>query len=501
MERISTILKKYISERVPNLVTNVFFQMFNGIEAMFNSLEYRLDITKRERNIITAQHVSSLRNLSAQNGFEPTLKIPTKGVLKIQINPKVFGSVGYPLYLPPYAIFKNKVNQLSYYYNSSTVFKITGEQSFIEVIEGELKTLNTTAKNGTYIERVYLAEQNIAHNSIIVEVNGIQYIEVKSFSDNLNVNDNKLFVTKFSGDIQNPIAIYIQNVNINDAILITYRLTSGEQGNIPEVITNFTTTAIIDANGTEVELNDDEISITNNNGFTLGSNGTDANSLRAAIGYNHGINLLFDDISYRNFINKFSTLLLQTIGHSQAKTINEIYISKRCAINDASGDYKNQYINLRNSGSYLLTKEEKINLSKHLEEFEYALTSHTINDSQTCNYAFQILFENINDKELYADKISQLLYYHFSKFFYDKYYIVNIESLLTQYMTDNNINFEYTIFNQKIEEQKLKEKSDIITPYIIKHDNYLPILNGNFIIVDSEYNAFQLFFDINIVSQ
>lgn len=40
---------------------------------------------------------------------------------------------------------------------------------------------------------------------------------------------------------------------------------------------------------------------------------------------------------------------------------------------------------------------------------------------------------------------------------------------------------EYTIFNENIEKSKLT-KCDITTPYIIKHENYLPILKGEILI-------------------
>ena len=61
--------------------------------------------------------------------------------------------------------------------------------------------------------------------------------------------------------------------------------------------------------------------------------------------------------------------------------------------------------------------------------------------------------------------------------------------------------FEYTIFNQIIEENKFKEKVINPTPYIIKNDEYLPILKGNFNICDSQFNQYQLFFDINLIQQ
>ena len=62
---IRKILQKFISDRIPQKQTNIFWQMFNGIEAMFTQLEYFLKIRKRESNMLTANYLSSLRNHAA----------------------------------------------------------------------------------------------------------------------------------------------------------------------------------------------------------------------------------------------------------------------------------------------------------------------------------------------------------------------------------------------------------------------------------------------------
>ena len=103
---VSKIFKQYISSRIPKSQTNVFWMMFNGIDSVFTYIETLIRINKRERNILTAQSVASLRSHAANNGFEPTLKIASSGIVSILINPKLFARVGYPLYLPPYAILK-----------------------------------------------------------------------------------------------------------------------------------------------------------------------------------------------------------------------------------------------------------------------------------------------------------------------------------------------------------------------------------------------------------
>ncbi len=505
MDRISIILKKYISERIPKKATNIFWQLFNGVEAMFVNLEYRFDILKRERNILTAQSLSSLRNLASNNGFEPKLKVPAKGLLTIKINPKLFGRCGYPLFLPPYSVFTDKQTKLNYYYNSDKTFRLDNNNLIIPVIEGEIKTTKVVSI-GNQIERFYLIEENIAEGSIIIEVNGEYFTEVKSFFDNISAipKNDKQFIVKFSNDMQKPIIIYIKGTLLNDTINISYRLTSGEFGNISGKH-DFETQNILNNIGSVIDVDDTEITINNFSGFDFGSNGTDENSLRASIGYNHGKNLLFDNISYINFLMKYSTILIQKVLNSPTeKTINNIYLLKKQSINIDSnnyGFYIDQYKNIIETKSYWLSETEKINLSKILQEFEFSLSSHNIFNGNVCNFGFQITMENQNDVILYTDKLNQLLYTEFSKFLYIKNHIVNIENLFENFMIINNIKFEYMIFNKLIEERKINEKIEIQTPYIIKHDDYLPILKGDFSICDTTFNSINLFFDINIVSK
>ncbi len=102
----------------------------------------------------------------------------------------------------------------------------------------------------------------------------------------------------------------------------------------------------------------------------FGSDGSDENSLRAAIGYNHGSLLLFDNQSYRNFLGKFSNILIQDIIITKEhKQINNIYLSKRQAINDTlinTNDIVSQYQKIIADRTYFLSESEKINLNQIL---------------------------------------------------------------------------------------------------------------------------------------
>lgn len=504
MEKISNILKRYINEHIPKKATNIFWQMFNGIEVSFVALENKLEIFKRERNILTAKNLASLRNLSAQNGFEPSLKIPSTGILTMQINSKLFNRVGYPLFLPPYAIFTNTTTKLTYFYNSNKTLRIDKNIIKIPVVEGEIKQ-QLFKGIGNTIERIYLTDLNIANNSISVNVNGVEFLEVKSFPDNININNNKQFVVKYSIDFSKPIVLYIKGITVNDSIQVTYKITNGERGNMLSTYF-FETDDLIDNNGIEIAADADEITIVNIDGFDLGSNGTDETTLRSAIGYNHGINLLFDNSSYRNFIGKYSTLMIQNIiVDDNNKTINNIYISKKQSLytpSNTSDSYLiSLYKNIIENQSYLVPLNEKINLTGTLSEFEYALSSHNLYDSKTCKFGLQIIFNNQNEKDLYKNDVELLLYKEFGKFLYDKNNILNIEILFKTFMKTNNISFEYNIFNQIDEEEKIKNKTEIITSYIIKHDTYLPLLKGDFVICDSDFSTVNLFNDINFVTK
>ena len=484
---IKKVFSQYINNNVPKSITNILWQLFNGVEAMFWHLEMKIDILRRERNILKASSKASLRTLAANNGFEPSLKTPSKGLLAIELNTKLYNRVGYPLFIPPYAIFTCKETKLTYYYNSNKSLRLVGSFYMIPVVEGELKTI-THISDKSSIQRVYFKESNIADNSFIIDVDGVNFVEVKSFYDNEGFNDNKQFMVKWGNDPQNPIILYIKGAERSQTVNISYRLTLGEVGNIaPTIKRTFETYDIINQFGDEVDL-DEDVTIYNAYGFSFGSNGTDENALRSAIGYNHGSFLLYDNTSYRNFLSKFSTIILQTISPNDSRNIHEIFLSKKRCINAKdNNNIVSEYQTTLNNGIFL-TDSEKKELSNILDEHEYCLSSHNINNSLLRKYAFQIKYNNIYEKDANSSKLDILLYSEFSKFLYDKNHTIDIKSLFNDYMIENNIEFEYHIF---------KENFDVndIDNYLISHIDTLPILKGDFNIAQD----IKLFTDINHV--
>jgi hypothetical protein len=483
----------FISKEVPRKLTNVLWQLFNGTISILDYLDMKINFFIRERNLLTATQKTSLRSLASMNGFEPQLKTPATGLLRLEINQKLYSTNGFPLFLPPYSSFICRDNGLKYYFNSDKTLRLVGNIYDIPVVEGELKT-DMFQGTGEYIQRIYIKETNIAENSMTIFADGNQLVEVKSFFDNTNFNDNLQFVVKHSNNLQDPIVVYIKGVEDGQVLNVTYRLTFGELGNINSRFT-FDTEDIITANSDSVETSEETFQSYNVSGFLYGSNGTDENSLRASLGYNHGSLLLFDNISYRNFINKFSTLLLQDIVVNETqRSINNIYLSKKqVLIDDTITDpaminrsISREYQEVIQRQLYLLNSDDKDQLDQILSKYEFALSTHNIYNSNISKFALQIKFNSLEDKEAHQDTLEKITYFEFAKFLFNKFNSLDIEQLLRNYMVRFRVEFEFYIFTDKI---------DSIDNGVILHSKYLPILKGDFTIKD----GVNLFTDINFV--
>lgn len=502
MATISLInrLKKYISTRIPDSQTNILFMIVNGVGAAIRDIEYKLNIRKRENNILTANFDSSLRSLVAMNGFEPSLRIPSSGVVHMFVSPKLFGRVGYPLYLPPYAVFVCETTGIEYYYNSPNVLKIDGNNFDIPLVEGAVRTLSQTS-TGKYLERVYIETPDVADKSFRVDVGGVEYLEVKSFFDNDGINDNKQFVVKFSENPNKPIVIYVKGSEMNDVINVSYRISLGEAGNL-NFTTTFQTQDIMDLNGNEIAVDSSEVSIQNTQGFKLGSNGTLKDTMRAAIGYNHGQNMLYDSTTYTNFINKYSVLMLQKIKFAENnKAINYIYVSRRQYYNTQLNDVPYLYKKIVDNKKYLVSKEDKEKLDESINYYSFCMSSHVLFDPEICKFALQIMFETHEDEIEFSKELSNQLYKEFIEFFYVRDKVFNVDTFFANFMEKYNVRMTYMLFNELDEKWKLENKSSKQTDYIISHNDYLPILKGDFNICDKDYNPVQLFFDLNITCE
>lgn len=487
-------LKEFISKFIPQKQTNVLWQLFNNTKSALEYLDTKLNILKRERNIMTATSNIALRNLAAQNGIEPVMKVSAKGILVIKANQKLFNKNGYPLYITPYTKFRNKLNKVEYYYNGDSTLKLTNDLLLVPVAEGILEKQEYVATGDNDIEKIYLKSDAIVEKSIIISSGNKKFTEVKSFYNKVNDFDNRQFIVKYSISVEYPIVIYIKGLTKGEIINISYRLCNGEYGNL-DYSTEFEIDKIITSGGDIVDLSDDDLLIRNYKGFNFGSNGTTTNALRAAIGYNHGNEVLFDNESYRNFLSKFSNILIQDIYvNDDKKSINHIYVSKILNLEDVP-EYllKYEYDRIIDTKTYQFNKEELDDLENIIKEQEYALSSHTLDTARVEKYAIQLIFDNIYEQNKYSTILERLIYSEFSKFLSIKHHKINFESIFQYFMTENNVSFEYTLFKES-DKGKSKDK-------FVIHKDKLPILKGDFKILDNKNNNYQLFESVNITTR
>lgn len=494
-QTIKQILSASLSKSIPRKALNVLYMLFSGIEASFNHLEHKILIYTRERNILRATSIQSLRTHAAANGFEPKLREPARGVVQLQINTGLFGRCGSPLYLLPYSEIIDKVTKIKYYYDSDKPLRITTNMNHIVVVDGEIKTV-THVSSGNAIERIYLKDDTIANNSIIISVAGVEYKSVKSFLGNNGINADRQFVVKFSSNMQTPIVLYVKNTKPNDIVQISYRLCRGTEANLT-LKHVFETNGLVDNFGNSIDPSEAEMLITNFGEFNFGSDGTDENALRAAIGYNHGSDLLYDNISYGNFLSKYSTLVVQKIIPSENnKSINNIWLQRKQSISrniSSDAEYIKQYDNVVNRKKYILSQSELSAITQLITKSEYALSSHNIFPPITECFSFQIKFDSTDDMNKHKSAIELLIYKEFGTFLHKRQYTSYIDTLLQQYMFNNRVKFEFDIFSQST--------NGIYTGTTIDSINYLPILSHDIKILDSLGNIFQLFSNINFITK
>jgi hypothetical protein len=330
--------------------------------------------------------------------------------------------------------------------------------------------------------------------------------------------NDRQFLVKYSSDIQYPIIVYVKGLQLDEQIEITYIVSVGEDGNISSKLL-FETDDIVDNYGVAVDASDEELEIVNASGFNFGSNGTDENSLRSAVGFNHGSHLLYDVQSYQTFISKYSTILLQRITTSEKhKSIINLYLSKRCDLNVSNDatftSIQEAYRRIINNNMFMLTASELESISSLLDEYEYGMTSHNILDPITNKYSIQITFESVEEHDKHANEIGSLVYKWFVPFFYNSSYILNLDDKMTDYMDEHATKFDYYVFSEQIERTKIKIMTGELTQSDdfddsnwskISSKDHLPLLASNFDVIDTSDDltkeVFTIPFDINIISK
>lgn len=486
-------LRLLLGSLVPDKKTNILSIMINGIDAGFSNLENMLTLHSRDNNILLTENVKALRTLTSGNGYEPNLFMPAKGNVTIDFRPSFFNKHGSNIYIAPYAKFRNQSNGLEYYFDSGNPLKLNFNNINVGLTEGRLRKVQLesteSTSNNDELHKVYLTENNIVDGSIKVVVNGRTFKEVKSLIGNTG---SDVFIMKFSTRINNPIVLYINNTEINDIIDIRYRICNGIDGIIANEESVFECSDFINGDGKKIDF-DDTILIKYQNGFKFAGIGTSVDTMKSQIGYNHNNGIIFDTNSYREFISKFSNVLLNDIKlHVDNKSINDIFISKKLFLhNDDS------YRDAVRTDKYKFSKIEIKNFSEIINDNEYCLSSHNLFNADTTKYAFQLKlkYEDLHHQE----PLKALVFAHFRTFMNNKNHTVNIDKLFNDYMIANKIIFTYVMFNEKVEKTKLVNKSNQVTDYIITNNSSLPILYGNFDIANINYEPHRLMFDMNFV--
>lgn len=286
--RVTQILNKLIPSRILSKA-NIFNLTLDLSQDFTNMMMFYIEDSLQESNIAIAQKESSVRGLAAVTGHQATRAISSRGVVRCTLKP------GIQLLTPKLVLSNVKAhcqsNNLQYTANiPGDVQEIsTSTNSFdLELIEGQLKTVRYIA-DGSKLFTIELDDTDAIENyDISVTVDNIKFDKYDSLYD-MGANTNG-YLSKNGYSNQVDIIfgddIHGKKLDEGSTILVTYRITQGETGNIETTNAIFNIiSGIYNANGAEIDATE-YLTIKVQSGFHLASNGEDIETTRLLAGFN-----------------------------------------------------------------------------------------------------------------------------------------------------------------------------------------------------------------------
>lgn len=286
--RVTQILNQLLPSRILSKA-NIFNLTLDLSQDYANMMMVYIENSLVESNILTAQNESSVRGLATMPGHNATRPISSRGVLRCTLKQ------GLQL-ITPKLILSNVVvvcesNKLQY------TGKIVGDiqevstsvAAFdIEVIEGRIKTAKVVS-DGSKLFTVELDDTDAIENyDISVTVDNEQFDKYDSLYDMGAMTKGFYMKNGFGNQVDIVLGDGIHGVLPREGatIIVTYRLTNGEAGNLQNNAQTWSfNSGIYNAAGEEIDIAE-YIDVKIQSGFQLGSNGENIELTRNLAGYN-----------------------------------------------------------------------------------------------------------------------------------------------------------------------------------------------------------------------
>lgn len=424
--KIQTVLNTYLPGRLLSKA-NIFNLTSDITQDLSMMVLLHVEDSLVENNIIIAEKELSVRGLATLGGHEAIRPMSSKGTIKIYMLPTAF--MKSPLITFQDLVMKCENNGMSYMALSENIVLTSSSSTYIDVIEGRWVESEIIA-TGEKLEIIHFDDVNaIDHYQISISVNSETFTRFDSLYDMKSTSKGFILKNGIGNQVDIVFGDGIHGLKLNegDVINVKHLITSGELGNIGNFEeAKFTVTSgAYDINGNAINLNDDML-MTPERGFVLGSNGENIELTRLVAGYNSRAMVFTRPENLKAFLSRLSIISYVDVWTDLDNSIYQVLMLPN--IQSSIYEYRD-YLTLVNLS---LNDNQKSSIIEYINTSgsQQTSTELLLVDPVFNKYAtFVYVSGNIIDKNSFKVKVENAL----SKVFLDETFIAfDSDGLITQ---------------------------------------------------------------------
>ena len=424
--KIQTVLNTYLPGRLLSKA-NIFNLTSDITQDLSMMVLLHVEDSLVENNIIIAEKELSVRGLATLGGHEAIRPMSSKGTIKIYMLPTAF--MKSPLITFQDLVMKCENNGMSYMALSENIVLTSSSPTYIDVIEGRWVESEIIA-TGEKLEIIHFDDVNaIDHYQISISVNSETFTRFDSLYDMKSTSKGFILKNGIGNQVDIVFGDGIHGLKLNegDVINVKHLITSGELGNIGNFEeAKFTVTSgAYDINGNAINLNDDML-MTPERGFVLGSNGENIELTRLVAGYNSRAMVFTRPENLKAFLSRLSIISYVDVWTDLDNSIYQVLMLPN--IQSSIYEYRD-YLTLVNLS---LNDNQKSSIIEYINTSgsQQTSTELLLVDPVFNKYAtFVYVSGNIIDKNSFKVKVENAL----SKVFLDETFIAfDSDGLITQ---------------------------------------------------------------------
>lgn len=408
INNVNNYLSKTLSRNNISFGSNtVFGQIITVVGNAIQNVMLYIEDAMTEQNKYTAQRKKSIYGLAALSGYDPSLGKAATASIKLNV---LLNNIGTDS--NPYNIILNNKEVLTCTQNGLKYNIMLSQDGLIinsndtqpkhfSVVQGLFNSQRFISTGGQYYTINFKFIGNIDTDYMTVKVNNELWEPMVSFYDMQSNAKQYTFKSSINGgiDIIFGNEAHGRALKANDIVDITYLIHDGENGNLnPDLETYFVfDNTLTDINGDTYDGNTlFNITFSDTDPVTAGSNSETMEHVRNMIGCNSRSLVLASPENYKIFINRFGFCgYNRTWSDANSMVVNSIII-KNFKTNIGSGE---EYFNLEEN-DFFLTPLQKNSLRTYIHNNggQLASTTYNILDPVLCKYAIQLYIKLKSDK-------------------------------------------------------------------------------------------------------